>query len=46
MWVGWGELSVIFKTGTLCRILRTLDQIHGLEVKRMCFTEINYDTTN
>lgn len=44
MWVGCMELSVIFKTGTLYLILRTLDQIHGLEVKTMCFKEITYQT--
>ncbi len=46
MWVVCRELSVIFKPGTLCRVLRTSDQIHELEVKSMCFKEINDYTAN
>lgn len=43
LWVGCGELSVIFKPGTLYRLSRTLDEMHGREV---CFKVINYHTAN
>lgn len=35
------ELSVIFEPGTLYLALGTQDQIHGLEVKSVCFVEIS-----
>lgn len=37
-------LHVIFIPGTFDRVLRTLDQILGLEVKSICCKEIKYYT--
>lgn len=47
MYVGGLEGIVLFYiNGTLGGIMGTLDQVLGLQVKSVCFKEINYCTAN